>query len=105
MKITQIEPLPSINKFKNKEDFCNTLIQKILMLSKENKLFLKTNTRITELNNKKNNLLKKGEKLNGLLEKSKVMKNDLSNKINTLTEENNLYKNKLIELLLGSEQK
>jgi hypothetical protein len=34
MKIKQIEPLGS--KFKNKEEFCNKLIQEIMLISKEN---------------------------------------------------------------------
>ena len=104
MKITQIEPLPSINKFKNKEDFCNTLIQKILTISKKNKFFSKTNTRFIKLTKLENSLIKKGENLNTLLEKSKAIKNDLSSKIIILTEENNLYKNKLINILSKSEQ-
>jgi len=101
VKITQIEPLPSIYKFKNKEDFCNRLIQEVITISKNNSLFLKKNKKISELEKYRNILNTKNEKLNMLLEKSINMKKDLTGKISLLVEDNNNVRNKLLELLKG----
>lgn len=99
MKITQLEPLPSIYKFKNKEDFCNRLIQEVITISKNNSLYLKKNKKIEELTKYKNVLNTKNERLNNLLEKSINMKEDLTSKISLLVEDNNVVRNKLLELL------
>jgi DNA integrity scanning protein DisA with diadenylate cyclase activity len=99
VKIIQTEPLPSIYKFKNKEDFCNRLIQEVLSISKNNSLFLKKNKKINELEKYRNVLNTKNEKLNMLLEKSINMKKDLTSKITMLIEDNNNVRNKLLELL------
>jgi hypothetical protein len=99
VKITQLEPLPSIYKFKNKEDFCNRLIQEVITISKNNSLYLKKNKKIEELTKYKNVLNTKNERLNNLLEKSINMKEDLTSKISLLVEDNNVVRNKLLELL------
>lgn len=99
MKISQLEPLPSIYKFKNKEDFCNRLIQEVITISKNNSLYLKKNKKIEELTKYKNVLNTKNERLNNLLEKSINMKEDLTSKISLLVEDNNVVRNKLLELL------
>ena len=57
-----------IYKFKNKEDFCNRLIQEIIHISKNNSLYLKRNKKIEELEKYKNSLISKNEKLDILLE-------------------------------------
>jgi hypothetical protein len=99
VKITQLEPLPSIYKFKNKEDFCNRLIQEVITISKNNSLYLKKNKKIEELTKYKNVLNTKNERLNNLLEKSINMKEDLTGKITMIIEDNNNVRNKLLELL------
>jgi hypothetical protein len=99
MRIHQIEPILSVNKFKNKEDFCNKLIQKVISLTKNNPIYLKSNKKILELDKLKNSLTNKNNKLDSLLEKSKIMKEDLTNKVNVLVEENNMYKDKLLNVL------
>lgn len=99
MKITQLEPLPSIYKFKNKEDFCNRLIQEVITISKNNSLYSKKNKKIIELEKYRNTLNTKDERLNMLLEKSINMKEDLTSKISLLVEDNNVVRNKLLELL------
>jgi hypothetical protein len=99
VKISQLEPLPSIYKFKNKEDFCNRLIQEVITISKNNSLYLKKNKKIEELTKYKNVLNTKNERLNNLLEKSINMKEDLTSKISLLVEDNNVVRNKLLELL------
>jgi len=98
MKITQIENAMTVQKFKNKEDFCNRLIQEVLMLSK-NSLFHKKNKKIEDLSKYKNKLISKEKKLDSLLEKSKSIKEDLNNKINLLVEDNVKYKNRLLNNL------
>lgn len=104
MNITQIDSVPSIYKFKNKEDFCNRLIQEIIHISKNNSLYLKRNKKIEELEKYKNSLISKNEKLDILLEKSKNMKADLNSKISLLVEDNNKYKNKLLKILNPEEK-
>jgi hypothetical protein len=99
VKISQLEPLPSIYKFKNKEDFCNRLIQEVITISKNNSLYLKKNKKIEELTKYKNVLNTKNERLNNLLEKSINMKEDLTSKITMIIEDNNNVRNKLLELL------
>ena len=104
MKITQVEPLPNIYKFKNKEEFCNRLIQEVVTICKNNPLYSKPNKKILELINHSNKLIVKNEKLDMLLEKSKNMKNDLNNKISLLNEDNNKFRNKLLEILHPGEK-
>ena len=99
MKITQLESLPSIYKFKNKEDFCNRLIQEVITISKNNSLYSKKNKKIIELEKYRDMLNTKNERLNMLLEKSISMKEDLTSKITLLVEDNNVVRNKLLELL------
>ena len=99
MKITQLEPLPSIYKFKNKEDFCNRLIQEVITISKNNSLYSKKNKKIIELEKYRDMLNTKNERLNMLLEKSISMKEDLTSKITLLVEDNNVVRNKLLEIL------
>ena len=99
MKITQLESLPSIYKFKNKEDFCNRLIQEVITISKNNSLYSKKNKKISELEKYRNTLITKDERLNMLLEKSISMKEDLTSKITMLIEDNNVVRNKLLEIL------
>jgi phosphatidylinositol kinase/protein kinase (PI-3 family) len=99
VKISQLEPLPSIYKFKNKEDFCNRLIQEVITISKNNSLYSKKNKKIIELEKYRNTLNTKDERLNMLLEKSVSMKDDLTSKITMLIEDNKSVKNKLLELL------
>ena len=99
MKITQLEPLPSRYKVKNKEDFCNRLIQEVITISKNNSLYSKKNKKIIELEKYRNTLITKDERLNMLLEKSISMKEDLTSKITMLIEDNNVVRNKLLELL------
>ena len=98
MKISQLEPLPSIYKFKNKEDFCNRLIQEVITISKNNSLYSKKNKKIIELEKYRDMLNTKNERLNMLLEKSISMKEDLTSKITLLVEDNNVVRNKLLEL-------
>lgn len=98
MKITKIENVMSVQKFKNKEDFCNRLIQEIMVISKNN-LFHKKNKKIEDLSKYKNKLISKEKKLDSLLEKSKSIKEDLNNKINLLVEDNVKYKNRLLNNL------
>jgi DNA integrity scanning protein DisA with diadenylate cyclase activity len=99
VKITQLEPLPAIYKFKNKEDFCNRLIQEVITISKNNSLYSKKNKKIIELEKYRDVLNTKNERLNNLLEKSINMKEDLTSKISLLVEDNNVVRNKLLELL------
>ena len=99
MKITQTDPLPSIYKFKNKEDFCNRLIQEVITICKNNPLYSKPNKKISDLSQYRSKLISKNEKLNSLVEKSKDMKLDLTSKISMIIEDNNQYRNKLLELL------
>lgn len=99
MKISQLEPLPSIYKFKNKEDFCNRLIQEVITISKNNSLYSKKNKKIIELEKYRDMLNTKNERLNMLLEKSISMKEDLTSKITLLVEDNNVVRNKLLEIL------
>lgn len=99
MKITQLEPLPAIYKFKNKEDFCNRLIQEVITISKNNSLYSKKNKKIIELEKYRDMLNTKDERLNMLLEKSISMKEDLTGKITMIIEDNNNVRNKLLELL------
>jgi len=99
MKIKKIDSVISINKFKNKEDFCNRLLQEISEIYKNNPIMEKTNKKVVEITNRKNQLLSKNKRLDNLLEKSEVMKKELASKTIMLTEENNNYRNKLLEIL------
>lgn len=99
MKIIQISPIPSVYKFKNKEDFCNRLIQEILIICKNNPLYLKSNKKLLSLSKYKNTLVEKNEKLDSLIEKSIEMKTDIINKISLLTDDNNQYRNNLLKIL------
>lgn len=105
MRIIQNSPLPSIKKLKNKEDFCERIIQEVVSIIKENKICSKTNDKISKLTKIKNKLILKNEKLESLIEKSLKMKNDLNEKINSLIEENNSFKKNLINVLQGHEHK
>jgi len=99
MKITTIDPLPNIHKFKNKEEFCNRLVQEVINITKSNSISLKSNSKIIDLTMYKNKLILKNEKLDMLLEKSKVMKEELNSKINLLSEDNDMFRNKLLEIV------
>ena len=99
MKITKVEPLPNVLKFKNKEDFTNRIIQEVMVTCKKNSRFAKTNRTIFKLDEYKNNLILKNEKLDDLIEKSHKMKEELNDKINLLVEANNKFKNKLLEII------
>jgi hypothetical protein len=102
MKIKNIEPMISVNKFKNKEDFCNRLIQEVVSICK-NKLVSKSAVKkIEKAENHKNKLLEKNEKLVKLLEKSSIIQKDISEKLQNIIEENKAYKNKLLEMLENS---
>jgi hypothetical protein len=97
MNIIQVNPLPNVNKFKNKEDFCNRLIQEVITITK--KIPSKTNKKIIELNNYKNKLILENENLDKLLQKSYDMKNNINNKIKILVEDNNKIRNKYLDIL------
>jgi len=99
MKIKKIDSVISINKFKNKEDFCNRLLQELSEIYKNNPTMEKANKKVVEITNRKNQLFNKNEKLDKLLEKSETMKKELASKINMLTETNNNYRTKLLEIL------
>jgi len=99
MKIIKIESLPNVNKFKNKEDFCNRLIQKVMSISKKSLAMEGSNKKINEVIEYRNKLITKSQKLDNLLEKSKDMKKDLTEKIDVLIESNNKYRNRLLEML------
>lgn len=101
MKITKLESLPNILKFKNKEDFTNRLIQQVITICKNDALFLKSNDRITKLDLYKKELDLKNEKLDSLLEKSSQMKSELKKKIHDTTESNKIFKEKLLNRLGG----
>ena len=96
MKIQQIKP---IHKFKNKEEFCNKLIQQIISVSKENKTLSKDNIKLNKLIEIEKKLIEKNNKLDSLLDQSKNVKKELDEKINTIIEENDSYKNILINKL------
>jgi len=96
MKIQQINP---IHKFKNKEEFCNKLIQQIISVSKENKTLSKDNIKLNKLIEIEKKLIEKNNKLDSLLDQSKNVKKELDEKINTIIEENDSYKNILINKL------
>ena len=99
MKIVQVDPLPNVNKFKNKEDFCNKLIQEVINITKNNSLMEKSNKRIFEVTNYRNSLILKNQDLDKLLEKSNKMKEDLTDKINMLTEDNARLRDKFLLIL------
>jgi hypothetical protein len=102
MKIKNVEPMISVNKFKKKEDFCNRLIQEVVIICK-NKLISKTAVKkIDNVENYKKKLLEKNEQLDKLLEKSSVIQKDISKKLQIVIEENKVYKNKLLEMLENS---
>ena len=104
MRIKNIESLPAVNTFKNKEDFCNRLIQEVILICKNNPIYSKPNKKTIELSNIKSNLINKIEKLDSLLEKSKDMKKDLNSKIDILVEDNSMYKEKLLNILHSKEE-
>lgn len=99
MRIKKVEPLPNIFKFRNKEDFTNRIIQEVILICKDKPDFLSTNKKILKLKKVEEELLNKDEKFNLLLEKSKNLKNDLTNKIKTLSDDNNNFKNKLLQII------
>ena len=100
MKVTNIESL-SLNKFKNKEEFCNRLLQEVTSICKNFPSIIKSNEKEIELKNYKDKLLSKNESLDILLKKSEEMKNDLNSKIEILKVDNDTYRDKLLELLGG----
>lgn len=97
MKIQQISPL--VHKFKNKEEFCNKIIQEIMLVSKNNKTLSNDNVKLNKLIKIEKKLIEKNNKLDSLLEQSKNVKKELYEKINIITEENDSYKNILINKL------
>jgi hypothetical protein len=103
MKIQSIDEVPSVKRFKNKEDFCNRIIQEVTSISKNYLLSKNSNKKIIELENHKKDLISKNEKMNLLLEKASVMQKELIEKTNLLVEENNLYRDTLLNLLENKE--
>jgi len=99
VKITKVNSLPEVSKFKNKEEFSNRIVQEVLSLSVSNNLFDQSNKKITGLQKYKKELFKKNERLDGILQKSKEMKEDFSIKIDDLNKSNIQYKNRLLEML------
>lgn len=99
MRIEKLDSIPSSLKFKNKEDFTNRLIQEVIFICKKNSIFLDLNKKTSKVNVYKNDFSEKNEKLDKLLEKSKDMKEIVTNKINLLVENNNNLKNKLLQLI------
>ena len=99
MKIQNVEELPSVKKFKNKEDFCNRIIQEVMTMSKNHLLSKNSNKKMIEVENHKKDLISKNKKLDMLLEKASTMQQDLYEKTKSLIEENNNYRSKLLELL------
>lgn len=103
MKVTKIDSLPSIVKFKNKEDFTNRLIQQVVFICKNNSIFSTNNTRLNKLESYKQELVTKNEKINSLLEKSTTMKNLLQTEITETYEENKKFKERLLQRLNSNE--
>lgn len=99
MRVINIEEGQKISKLKNKEEFCDRLIQEILMFLKNNPLSFKTNEKIKKIDKQKEVLLKKESTLNDLLVKSSNMKIDLDSKIKLITENNELIKSRLLNSL------
>ena len=105
MKITRIDPLPNVLKFKNKEDFSNRIVQEVLEISKNSIVFSAVNKKILKLSNYEKSLKNKSQKLDQLIEKSKVLKTDLTNRIQEVAEHNNKFRDKLLEILNEKEEK
>lgn len=99
MKIKSIELDPKIKKFKSKDEFCNRMVEEVYYLTKNNKIYSKNNDVMIKMLKYKNNLIAKNEKLDSLLEQSKIMKEDLNSKLNNVIEQNNKYRERLINLL------
>jgi uncharacterized protein YaaN involved in tellurite resistance len=99
MKITKVGELPNILKIKNKEDFSNRLIQEVLSICKNHSIFSKATSRITKLNQYKENLDERNQKLDSLIDKSNKTKMELQEKIKFLDSNNNKIKSKLIQIL------
>lgn len=101
MNIIKKDSLPTLTRFKNKEDFINQIIQNIAVVCRENKTFTVQN-KIKKLNEHLFELRKKDSKLNELLNKSGNIKKDFQNQVIELEEDNLNSKKKLLEFL-GSE--
>lgn len=110
MKITKVEstdnPELDIKSLeKNKDNFIKRLLQEIILITKENKVFIEINKRILEVYAKRDRLESKNKKLDELLNKSESMKRDLIEKTELLKENNENYKSKLLELLGKGQEK
>lgn len=99
MRIIRISESPNVNNFKNKEEFCNKLIQEVINITKNNSISTKASNKIKDIEQYLNTLKEKDKKLNELLDKSYKMKNELNEKIKFLDEDNNKYKEKLLNIL------
>jgi hypothetical protein len=99
MKLHSAEKIPHIKKFKNKEDFCNRIIQEVTTISKNYILTKSSNEKMIKIEDHKRELLSKGKQLDSLLENSSIMQEELVKKTELLVEENNTYRNMLLELL------
>jgi len=95
------ETLPCSSNFKNKEEFVNKIIQQVLVICKEDKSF-NTNSKIKKINEYKQVLQEKNNKLNILLDKSKKIKEDMEKQLNEFEESNIKMKQRLLSQL-GSE--
>ena len=101
MKVIKPDPLLSISKLKNKEEFVNQLMQQVICICREDKT-ITINSKIKKLNEYKNTLLEKDNKLNILLEKSNKIKEGIQKQLIEINEDNLRLQERLINQL-GSE--
>jgi len=68
-------------------------------------VFSSVNKKILKLSNYEESLKNKSQKLDQLIEKSKVLKTDLTNRIQEVAEHNNKFRDKLLGILNEKEEK
>jgi hypothetical protein len=95
------DPLPTIDKQKNKEEFINRLLQQISIICREDKSFTIGN-KIKSLNEYKTTLEEKENKLNILLDKSTKIKLDVQKQLDEIQSDILVVKQRLLNQL-GSE--
>jgi len=101
VNVIKIDELPKVSKLKNKEEFVNKIIQHVVKISREDKLF-SANLKNKKLKQFKVSLQEKNDKLIKLVEKSNVIKEEFKKQLDDIEEDNLRIKKKLIEQL-GSE--
>jgi len=102
MKVEKIETILNISNFKNKEEVANRIIQEVITICKENLLFFDL-SKNNKLNNYKETLIEKKNKLDTLLKKSNDMKIKVTNKTKVLVEINNNLKKKILQFIENKE--